>query len=375
MERPANGDDGSGSIEAGPIATHSRVATTPVPRVGIVEPLRGLAAFAVAWFHFTNGGGLLSEGWLKASGKYGWLGVQVFFVISGFIIPYALYHSAYLFPQHMGRFVLKRVIRLDPPYIAAIIGTIALGFLSAAAPGFRGSAPQIEWIPLVLHLGYLNAFFGYPWVIPVLWTLAIEFQFYLLISVSLPVLVHRSWILRTVLFSTFLGLPFLVPGEAFVFRYLGLFALGLVTFQKYVGFLSVRAFLLHLAAAVTVATFSLGATEAFAGLLAALLIAFLKVPSWAPLNWLGAVSYSLYLLHVPVGGRVVNLGSRWADDALSQVAVLVLAVAISLIASYLMYRWIELPARQWSSSLRYERKSARPLDPVTPELDLSNLKS
>jgi hypothetical protein len=42
--------------------------------------MRGVAAAAVAWFHFTNGAGLLSDGWLKASGAYGWHAVlnQIF---------------------------------------------------------------------------------------------------------------------------------------------------------------------------------------------------------------------------------------------------------------------------------------------------------
>jgi peptidoglycan/LPS O-acetylase OafA/YrhL len=170
----------------------------------------------------------------------------------------------------------------------------------------------------------------------------------------------------------FLGLPFLVPGEAFVFRYLGLFALGLLTFQKFVGLLSMRAFLLHLPAAAVVAALSLGTMEALAGLLAALAIAFLKIPTSAPLTWLGAVSYSLYLLHVPIGGRAVNLGSRWAHDTASQIAVLAVAVAISLAASYLLYRFVERPARRWSSSLRYERKALSPRSRPAATPDLSN---
>jgi peptidoglycan/LPS O-acetylase OafA/YrhL len=41
-----------------------------------------------AWFHLTNGGGLdPAGGWFRTSGKYGWLGVEVFFVVPRFIIP------------------------------------------------------------------------------------------------------------------------------------------------------------------------------------------------------------------------------------------------------------------------------------------------
>src|SRR5260370_41397871 len=65
------------------------------PRVEIVDPLRGLAALAVAWFHFTNGSGFVKTEWLQASGEYGWLGVDVFFVISGFVIPHSMYCGGY----------------------------------------------------------------------------------------------------------------------------------------------------------------------------------------------------------------------------------------------------------------------------------------
>ena len=56
-------------------------------RLQAVEYTRGVAAFMVMWFHFTY---LMPDGVLRASGLYGYLGVEAFFVISGFIIPYAM---------------------------------------------------------------------------------------------------------------------------------------------------------------------------------------------------------------------------------------------------------------------------------------------
>ncbi len=322
-------------------------------RVEILEPLRGLAALAVAWFHFTNATGLLPEGWLRASGRYGWLGVEVFFVISGFIIPYSLFNAGYRFPRHAGRFILKRIVRLDPPYIAAILLTIALWYLSAAAPGYRGTVPQLEWLTLLLHLGYLNAFFGFPWVIPVLWTLAIEFQFYLLMAIVFPVAASRSWAPRLATLVVFCGVPFFASGEALVFRFLGLFALGIITFQRSIGRLSSRAYLGLLALAASTSYFAIGLQMTLAGVLTALLIAYVELPKFGPLTFLGAMSYSLYLLHVPVGGRAVNLGSRWAGETAWRLAVPFVALAISIVASYLLYRFVERPARKWSASLRY----------------------
>lgn len=56
------------------------------------------------------------------------------------------------------------------------------------------------------------------------------------------------------------------------------------------------------------------------------------------LVWLGTVSYSLYLLHVPIGGRIVNFGERLVTDPLARVGVLAAALAASLIAAALYHR-------------------------------------
>jgi peptidoglycan/LPS O-acetylase OafA/YrhL len=331
------------------------VSENRTSQIEVIGALRGLAALSVAWFHFTNnGGGLLQNGWLKASGSYGWLGVEIFFVISGFIIPFSLHQAHYRFTSHGGRFLLKRVIRLDPPYLVAIALAIVVWHVSAAAPGFRGSPPKLEPIQLLLHFGYLNAFFGYPWVIPVMWTLAIEFQFYILTSVTFPLIVNNSLPIRLFALISMCALSFMIAGDALVFHYMGLFTLGMLTFTKYVGLTPIRIYFLMLALLFTATAVLLGVATAVAGLLTALVIAFVRIPRLAPLAFLGTISYSMYLLHVPIGVRVVNLGSRFAHDTAMQIAVLAAAFGISIVAAYLMYRFIECPAQKWSSSLKYE---------------------
>src|SRR5229473_3266591 len=105
-------------------------------RVTTVDALRGIASLSVAWFHFTHGNPtFLSEGVLKSSGEYGWAGVHMFFVISGFVIPYALYKAQYSSRQ-FGRFLAKRIIRLDPPYFADIGLILALAYLVPLIPSF-----------------------------------------------------------------------------------------------------------------------------------------------------------------------------------------------------------------------------------------------
>jgi peptidoglycan/LPS O-acetylase OafA/YrhL len=134
-------------------------------RIAIVEELRGLAALAVVWFHFTNGNpNFLEDGALKASGTFGWVGVEVFFVVSAFIIPFTLYKRGYTTSEHYPRFLAKRLLRLEPPYLACVALTVLLGYWSSALPGFRGVAPSYTPVQVFLHIGYLVGFSNYEWV-------------------------------------------------------------------------------------------------------------------------------------------------------------------------------------------------------------------
>lgn len=119
----------------------------------IVEYLRGLAALSVTWFHLTN---TYDPSWVQASGSFGWLGVEVFFVISGFIIPYSIY---VLFPRYsltdFPAFVMRRILRLEPPYLVSIMLVIGLWHISAIFPGFTGAMPPVDPWQVLAHIAYL----------------------------------------------------------------------------------------------------------------------------------------------------------------------------------------------------------------------------
>ena len=103
----------------------------PNKKLEIIQLLRVLGALGVAWFHFTNGNvSFLDEGWLKNSGKYGWLGVEVFFVISGFVVPYSLWYCKFQFQRDWDRFFVRRILRLHPAYIVSILVSIGLWYIS-----------------------------------------------------------------------------------------------------------------------------------------------------------------------------------------------------------------------------------------------------
>lgn len=348
--------------------SESAPADVPLyPRIELLDPLRGLAALAVAWFHFTQGNSV-AQGWLKETGRYGWLGVEVFFVISGFIIPYSMHCGGYRVGRHFGRFLAKRLIRLEPPYLLSIAVVVALWYLSTMAPGFRGAQPDIRTGQLLLHVGYLTAFFGYPWLNPVYWTLGIELQYYLLVAVIYPLLAHPRRVIRLATVAALCGSAFLVPSPVMVFHYLGLFVLGIVAFQYHGRVIELPAYLLKTAGAGAVCWAAQGPEVALVGLCTGLAVAFLRLPQCRTvrvLALLGTISYSLYLLHVPVGGRICNLGGRYANTTAEQLVVLAAAVAASLLSAVVFSRLVERPSQRASSRLKYEHPRSTQMEQST----------
>lgn len=358
-------------MASGPEA-QSGLAAPPAsaPRILVLDPLRGLASAAVMWFHFTNGRWLGEDGgasgaFLQASGSKGWLGVEVFFVISGFVLPYAMWRGRYRLRSY-GRFLAKRLLRLEPPYLVTLALVIGLWLIGPLVPGFRGEPFVFDWAQFLSHFGYLNAFTGYAWYNPVFWTLAIEFQFYLLIALIFPLTVHDRLGVRAAVPLVLGALVFLPVPKSLVFHYLPLFALGIATVQRRIGLLPAGLYAALFVVLAAMTAMGLGRLEAMVGVATALVIATTgsaepesrvgRVLQWRPLVWLGAVSYSLYLVHVPIGGRVVNLLQRFADGAVGQIAVLAAAVIVSLVATYVLYLLVERPAQRWSSRLRYTKR-------------------
>jgi peptidoglycan/LPS O-acetylase OafA/YrhL len=318
-----------------------------------VQSLRGLAALTVLWFHFTNGNpNFLPDGPLKSSGSYGWLGVDVFFVISGFVLPYSLFSAGYQTnPPDYLRFVLKRITRLDPPYLVSIGMVIALAYVSTWVPGYRGAEPAFSSTQVLLHLGYLNGFTAFPWLNVVYWSLAIEFQYYLLIGLIFPFLNSHNPGARIIAMLA-LGLSaILVPNGSLVFHYFFLFIMGFAAFWSRAGLVASWGLVFAFAFGFLGSIWTLGGPSALAGLLTAIAIVWVNATS-RPLAFLGDLSYSLYLVHVPVGGRVINFGERMGGGLSSKVVWLALAIGTSLFASWLLFRFVEDPCRRFAGSIR-----------------------
>jgi peptidoglycan/LPS O-acetylase OafA/YrhL len=324
-------------------------------RIQVIHCLRGLASFAVCWFHFTNGNpAFLPAGALKSSGIWGGLGVEMFFVISGFVLPYSLFAVRYQpRPRNYALFLWKRISRLDPPYLASMALVLVLAYVSLLSPWFRGTSPAYTAGQVALHLGYLNAFFHKPWLNIVYWSLAIEFQYYIIVGLLFPLITSRKGAVRAALLAM-LGLSgLLVRDEALVFPYFFLFMMGFSAFQFRVGLVPWWELLCVLAIAVAGASAVLTVPAALVGIVTAAVIATVNGTNLI-LAWLGDLSYSLYLVHVPVGGRIINTGERLGGSFSFRLLFLAGALAASFAAAYGLYRFVEQPCQKYASTLRFK---------------------
>lgn len=252
--------------------------------------------------------------------------------------------------------MFRRSIRLDPMYWFSIAAVIGVGFLSPMPPPVP-SVPR-----LAAHLFYSQGLFGFKQINNVCWTLCLEVQFYLVFCLMLLVIQrfrrsdqdHRSLVGMAVLSG---GVAVLWPlGLAHSALWPGLFlpqwysflagVFAYWTFQK-----RLPGYWFYLFAASLLV--SPVAYRHFPGLAAitGLLILFAgrrrklsEWLTWRPLQFLGAISYSLYLLHNPATSMIGGLAyttprtPAWELFWLVVIAVLVCAIA------YLAWRFIERPS-------------------------------
>src|SRR5262245_12477206 len=157
-------------------------------RLRTIDGLRGIAALGVVLYHVDSGARLSYGDWTPALLTWllhqGSLGVDVFFVLSGFVIAYSVRAATYT-PAFLGIFALRRFIRLDPPYWASIALEIALLelILRLGVGGVSIVLPSVQQI--LAHIVYAQNVLGLGDIVPAFWTLCYEIQFYLFFVGSL----------------------------------------------------------------------------------------------------------------------------------------------------------------------------------------------
>lgn len=150
-------------------------------RIPVLDALRLLAALAVALYHYTTfwavDGTHSPAHYLPSASRvtvYGFLGVEVFFMISGFVIGMSSWG------KRLGDYAASRVARLYPAYWVCIAITLALTTLLPVKGGWIPVYDSFTWVDIGLNLTMLQHPLGAPSVDNVYWTLWTELRFYLL---------------------------------------------------------------------------------------------------------------------------------------------------------------------------------------------------
>src|SRR4051812_36838833 len=102
--------------------------------IPVINGLRGLAASLVCFYHFvTTTTGYIESESIRDFFSYGKNGVHIFFVVSGIVIPLSMIKGNYTI-NSWGKFMFKRLTRLEPPYLLSILLALAYFQLRTFVP-------------------------------------------------------------------------------------------------------------------------------------------------------------------------------------------------------------------------------------------------
>lgn len=310
-----------------------------------IQLLRFVAAAAVVAYHaqltlLSYVPGSVPFPWLE----YGQYGVDLFFVISGFIIV----HVGTTREKKAGVFVRRRIGRIVPMYWLTTLALFALSLVPGVA---RSGAPSVD--QLVRSLLFLSWTAG-PGTYPVLnvgWTLEYEMLFYAVAAAAMSVM-RRPWgwaaFVMLALVGTGRGTAFFLQNPIIVEFVLGM-AIAISTLDR-------RLFPGVLAAALIVTATLAPVGPAWRlwafGLPSAVIVAAAVAMdrrrgyTGRILPELGNASYSIYLVHVIVISLTCKIVARMVPT-LSPALAIPFISAIAVAAGYLVHRLIERPLVGW----------------------------
>ncbi|MEH2281801.1 MAG: acyltransferase [Nostoc sp.] len=282
-----------------------------------IDVLRGVAAISVVLFHYTT----------RYSQKFGhsndlliyfpegYHGVELFFIISGFVIFMSLDKI-----KSGSEFIIGRFSRLYPAYWTCLILTYAIVNITGL-PNYT-----VSWDVAIINLSMFQVFFNVRNVDGVYWTLAIELCFYIImfilyqtrllkyidqLSIIWLILMALTIILEkqsNIFIESRIGLLFFLKSESIIFA--NLFIIGIMFYKQYKKGFSIKE---HCIITACILIYKLQHSW-----LETLLIIFFTILLHLiihnkmnfiiqkPLVFMGTISYSLYLIHQNVGYVIIN---------------------------------------------------------------------
>lgn len=318
-----------------------------------LDGLRGLAASAVLVAHFTGSYNSFYVDDPRASFDFpqGAFGVQLFFLISGFVILMSASRA-----RRPSDFVISRVSRIYPAYWLSLILAIVIGRL------FQTAQSNASLLDVIANVSMFQRFLQIPNLVDVYWTLAIELQFYMLVLALL--LITRCRLTESVLFR--MSLLWIACAVA-VAIWAGPYSRGIdpqnvVTPVKMVLNLTLAEFgplfccgmwaylsrqnakprwMMFFTAVISIIVAALLHSWAYGALVAVICAGFILIVlqrstpwlNFSVVQWLGKISYSLYVVHATVGFVVI----RTAWPYVGRDIAIIFATIASVLLSWAIY--------------------------------------
>jgi peptidoglycan/LPS O-acetylase OafA/YrhL len=341
-------------------------------RIVELDCLRALAAINLLLFHFTyvyqvKYGFIDPIGFMWPYGKYG---VQLFFMLSGFVNAMTL-----LKKRDPKKFLVGRIVRVCPSYWTAIaMNLVLLTMLPLTSIDLGGA-------DLLANLTIMPNLFGYQCIEPVTWTLQIELLFYALMiglfmsgALKRPLLTFSMLVSVSAIVCTIsqqgwtegTGLTAVISAlrTVFILDYIPLFAVGVLLNQiknnsgnrwANIAGILFSTIIFH---AIDQRDHNPAVTVFFTALLA--MSAYGKIPvlRFKPLVFVSTISYSLYLLHNNFGCVLMYHANQMG---MPTIGCLLLATGASVLLAYAVTRWFERPFSRW-----LQAKASAPLPAKVP---------
>ncbi|TKB43198.1 acyltransferase family protein [Thalassotalea mangrovi] len=345
-----------------------------------LQVLRALAAFAVVFSHIP----------MIDRGEFG---VDIFFVVSGFII-------CYITERDSSHFIVKRIFRVLPLYY---VGTLGIFFIGTYFPALVSSEPgQVtELIKSLLFIPYHNAGGEVAPVLKLGWTLNYEMFFYVVFALSLQLSkVHASAICAGILALLISAGQLFDANNLFYQFYTDtillefIYGMAIYTLWKNTNHIDVNKSLEYLALGLALTLVCLmffidrgGIRFLSFGVPAVAVVSLMlwgvrsiKFPFWLVL--LGDASYSLYLFHpylvLGVDRLIFNMHSLTIGSALVAAAVVVACGVLSIISFYILEKrsnqWLRnrfIPRRPRPRLATSQPTTSQGLNPILPGKPMS----
>jgi peptidoglycan/LPS O-acetylase OafA/YrhL len=325
-----------------------------------LDALRGLAAGAVLLHHHAQYYDVLYGGRapLAINLGFGHFGVELFFIISGFVILMTIERK-----RTVRDFAVSRFTRLMPAYLAALVlATVVLILWPMPSPLDTPTIKQflanLTMAPMLLSQNGVDL----PY-----WTLTYELVFYVYMALFLRfgLLGSIEWVGLGALAVALACRCFVdIPhhhrtGILLLVFYSHFFLIGICLYRIW----ERRARpLTYVVLALSIAMSALGGGErafnASGWLYLPLTAAFTLLVwyathrpgrwlTWPPLALLGRISYPLYLVHVVLGYEVIRFG---VEQGWSTLHGVIMAGLLSLVVATLLHYLVEVPGERWSRS-------------------------